>query len=343
MQHLNHTKNPLVVAGPCSAETETQVMQTAEQLAHDGRVNVYRAGLWKPRSEPGCFEGVGKQGLKWLRKVRDELGLAVITEVAREDHVKAALDAGLDWVWIGARSTTNPFTVQEIAEALEGSHIPVMLKNPVSPDPRLWKGAVRRLQNVGIHDITLIHRGFTPFQASPFRNEPLWDIPLKVQSELPDLKIICDPSHIAGRRELVGKISLQAWQMGFDGLMVETHVQPKLALSDARQQINPAQLSALLDELEQADAAPLEGLRQEVDQKDQQLLELIAARMNVVRQIGSVKKDMGLDIVQQERWERVLNQRISRGNQLGLSEAFLEKILEAIHSESISQQRKWCS
>lgn len=314
-------------------------MATAEALATDGRVSVYRAGLWKPRSEPGCFEGVGEKGLQWLRRVKAETGLQVTTEVARASHVKAALEAEVDVLWVGARSTTNPFTVQEIAEALEGADVPVMVKNPVSPDPRLWMGAVRRLKQAGIKDITLVHRGFTPFRPGPYRNEPRWEIPLQVRAEMEGVRLLCDPSHIAGRRAWVAPICHQAWELGFDGLMVETHVRPEEAWSDAKQQLRPLALSMLLDDLGNVDREPLETLRKEVDLLDQHLLELIAARMHVVKRIGGVKEELGMDVVQEGRWRQVLDRGLVRGNDLGLSGDFLTKYLEALHGESIAQQR----
>lgn len=314
-------------------------MATAKALAKDDRVGLFRAGIWKPRSEPGSFEGVGEIGLQWLKRVQRETGLRVTTEVARAAHVEAALKAGIDVLWIGARSTTNPFTVQEIAEALEGVDVPVMVKNPVSMDPRLWIGAVRRLQKAGIRDITLVHRGFTPFHPGPYRNEPRWEIPLQVRKDLDGIPLICDPSHISGRRAWVAPISQQAMELGFDGLMVETHLCPEKAWSDAKQQIRVEALSDLLDDLDKKTIEPLSTLRSEVDQLDRRLLELIATRMEVVRQIGDVKDELGMEVVQDMRWQQVVRSRLERGNALGLSGDFLAQYLEALHQEAIAQQR----
>lgn len=330
---------PLVIAGPCSAETESQVLATAAEIAKDPRVSIYRASLWKPRTEPGCFEGVGEAGLPWLQRVQQEHGLRVCTEVAKASHVEAALKAGVDVIWIGARSTTNPFTVQELADALQGCDIPVMVKNPVSPDVKLWSGAVRRIQKAGIKNITLIHRGFTPYVKSELRNNPIWKIPIQMKERWPELKMVCDPSHIAGNREKLMGICLRAQELNLDGFMIEAHINPSEAWSDAAQQVTPARLSAMLNELGMAQQPPLLSLRQELDCLDQQLWELIAERMDISRRIGDEKQRLGMGVVQEGRWMQVEQKGRQRASKLGLSEEFVHRYLEAIHRESISIQR----
>lgn len=339
MNMQSERRSKLIVAGPCSAETEAQVMATAEALAQDERITHFRAGLWKPRSEPGCFEGVGEKGLAWLQRVRRETGLKVATEVATPRHVRMALDAGIDVLWIGARSTTSPFVMQDLSDALSGHQVPVMLKNPVSPDGRLWLGGLKRLQQAGITDITLVHRGFTPHRPIAYRNDPLWELPIEVKAQVPDLKMICDPSHIAGSRVGVPLISRHAWKLGMDGLMIESHIHPDEAWSDARQQLEPSAVLELLDSLEEVEDSPLDSLRSEVDHLDQRLLELIAARMEVVRKIGSEKERMGLEVVQEERWREVMERGRSTGSRLGLSGDFVCKYFHALHQESIDIQQ----
>lgn len=335
----------LLIAGPCSAESPQQLMETARGLTGCG-VSVFRAGLWKPRTHPGSFEGVGAEGLPWLVAVREETGLAVATEVAGAKHVEACLAAGLDALWIGARTTTSPFLVQEIAEALSGTDIPVYIKNPVQPDPELWAGAVERLQRAGVRRIGLVLRGFTTPESGPYRNAPLWPLAVGMRTRFPGLPLLVDPSHIAGERSLVGEISQKALDLGLDGLMVEVHAHPDSALSDAAQQLSPEGFCSLLGALQERAAdtdAPdyregIEALRARIDAVDEQLLALLAARMDISREIGGYKKDHGIAILQPGRWERLTENILAEGRRRGLPEAFVRKIFETIHEESVRRQ-----
>ena len=299
---------PIIISGPCSAETEEQVLETATQLARKG-VKIYRAGIWKPRTKPGGFEGVGVPGLAWLNKVRKETGMKISTEVANRSHVEAALEYDLDLLWIGARTSANPFAMQEIADVLResGRDIPVLVKNPVNPDLELWIGALERLYNAGITRLGVIHRGFSTYGEHIYRNHPQWRIPLELRIRYPQIPIICDPSHIGGKRELIASLSQQALDMGFDGLIIESHCNPDCAWSDKNQQITPEVLSVILDNLVYRDApAPAESLvqlRRQIDQLDNELLEVLAKRMNISREIGTYKRDHNMPVVQPNRYE----------------------------------------
>jgi len=334
-------KRPMVIAGPCSAETEEQVMDTAKQLAADG-IKIMRAGIWKPRTKPGGFEGVGSEGLAWLKKVRQETGMYVSTEVATQKHVYEALKYGVDMLWIGARTTANPFAVQEIAEALQGVDIPVLVKNPVNPDLELWIGALERLSNVGLTKLGAIHRGFSSYDKKIYRNLPQWHIPIELKRRYPDLPIICDPSHIGGKRDLIQPLSQQAMDLNFEGLIIETHCNPECAWSDAAQQVTPARLKELLNSLVIRDGKQstedLSALRRQIDEFDDQLLELLAKRMRVSKEIGTFKKEHDMTIVQTDRYDEILTKRIAQASEMGMNPEFMRVVLEAIHEESVRQQ-----
>lgn len=334
-------KRPVVIAGPCSAETEEQVMATARELAKNG-VKIFRAGIWKPRTKPGGFEGVGEQGLAWLRWVKDETGMLVATEVATKQHVKAALDAGVDVLWIGARTSANPFAMQEIADALVGVDVPVLVKNPVNPDLELWIGAMQRLYNAGLRRIGAIHRGFSAYGKHLYRNMPQWHIPIELRRRLPNLTIFCDPSHIGGKRELVAPLSQQAMDMGFDGLIIESHCEPDSAWSDKSQQVTPEVLNFILHTLVVRDSVQttesLALLRQQIDQIDSELLEALSKRMRVSREIGQYKKEHSMPVVQTGRYDDILNSRARSAEELGMSGEFMKVVYQAIHEESVRQQ-----
>ncbi|MDL2255369.1 bifunctional 3-deoxy-7-phosphoheptulonate synthase/chorismate mutase type II [Parabacteroides sp. OttesenSCG-928-K15] len=332
---------PIVIAGPCSAETEEQVLETARELAARG-VKIFRAGIWKPRTKPGGFEGVGSIGLPWLARVKEETGMYVTTEVATRAHVEEALKAGIDILWIGARTTVNPFAVQEIADALEGVDIPVLIKNPVNPDLELWIGAIERIYGAGIRRLGVIHRGFSSYDKKMYRNLPLWHIPIELRRRMPDLPIFCDPSHIGGKRELIAPLSQQAMDLNFDGLMVETHTNPDKAWSDASQQITPDVLDYVLNLLVIRDAHQstenLSELRRQIDQIDEQMLELLAKRMRISREIGLYKKEHNMSILQTPRYSEILEKRSNIGESMELNSEFVKEILQEIHEESVRQQ-----
>ncbi|MDU1905566.1 MAG: bifunctional 3-deoxy-7-phosphoheptulonate synthase/chorismate mutase type II [Dysgonomonas sp.] len=334
-------KRPMVIAGPCSAETEEQVMTTAKELAANG-IKIMRAGIWKPRTKPGGFEGVGSEGLAWLKKVKQETGMYVSTEVATQKHVYEALKFGVDLLWVGARTTANPFAVQEIAEALQGVDIPVLVKNPVNPDLELWIGALERLSNVGITKLGAIHRGFSSYDKKIYRNLPQWHIPIELKRRFPDLPIICDPSHIGGKRDLIEPLSQQAMDLGYEGLIIETHCDPDNAWSDASQQVTPARLKEILGDLiirdKKQSTEDLSKLRQQIDELDTQLLELLAKRMRVSCEIGTFKKEHGMTIVQTDRYDEILTKRINQAIDMKMDPDFMRTILEAIHEESVRQQ-----
>ncbi len=340
------TKEPFLIAGPCSAETEEQLVATAHLLAQTGRVSVLRAGIWKPRTRPGEFEGIGSIGLEWLKRAKAETGLPTAVEVATAKHVEEALAAGVDILWIGARSTANPFTVQEIADALKGVDIPVIVKNPVNPDLSLWIGALERVNNAGITKLAAIHRGFSSHEKSAFRNEPMWDLAINLKTHAPELPIICDPSHICGNRELIPYIAQKALDLDMQGLIIESHIDPSVAWTDAKQQLTPAALNDIMDRLEVRKSGAgtaevkdkLSVLRAEIDKIDDLLIQKVAERMNIVEKIGTYKKDNGITILQVNRWEEILNKRVVYGSALKLSKEFTEKFLELIHSESIRKQ-----
>lgn len=337
-------KKPLIISGPCSAETEEQVLSIARQL-HAIGVNVFRAGIWKPRTRPNSFEGVGSIGLNWLKTVKQETGMPITVEVANVKHVYEALKAGVDILWIGARTSVNPFAVQEIADALQGVDIPVFVKNPINPDLELWIGAMERINKAGITKIGAIHRGFSSYEHSKFRNPPQWQIPIELKKRFPKIPIICDPSHIGGTRELIAPLSQKALDLDMDGLMIESHHLPDEAWSDAKQQITPQTLKKLLDSLVIREVKPknvsltdLENLRHKIDKYDEELLEILGKRMKSVEEIAEYKKQNDMTILQTIRWTSILNSRINQGKQLGLSEEVVEMIFKIIHEESINKQ-----
>lgn len=334
-------KRPIVIAGPCSAETEEQVIETARGLASIG-IKIYRAGIWKPRTKPGGFEGVGEKGLPWLKRLKSELGLYTTVEVANAKHVRAALAHDIDILWIGARTTANPFAVQEIADALEGVDIPVLIKNPVNPDLELWIGAIERIYNAGIHKIAAVHRGFSSYDKKIYRNLPQWHIPIELRRQMPDLPIFCDPSHIGGKRELIAPLSQQAMDLNFDGLMIESHCNPEKAWSDAAQQITPQVLEFILESLVIRDTMQttenLSALRRQIDELDNNLLELLAHRMRVAEEIGRYKKEHNMPILQAQRYDEILHNRVEQAIEMGMDGEFMKTVLIAIHEESIRHQ-----
>lgn len=334
-------KRPLVIAGPCSAETEEQVLTTAQQIAAKG-IKIFRAGIWKPRTKPGGFEGIGVEGLQWLKRVKQETGMFVATEVATQQHVFEALKAGIDILWIGARTTVNPFAVQEIADALKGIDIPVFIKNPVNPDLELWIGAIERIHGAGIRRIGAIHRGFSSYDKKMYRNMPLWHIPIELRRRIPTLPIICDPSHIGGKRELIAPLCQQAMDLSFDGLIIESHCNPDCAWSDASQQVTPDVLDYVLNLLVIRDmnqtTESLVNLRRQIDEIDENLLELLAKRMRISREIGVYKKEHNMPILQSPRYSEILEKRASMGGSMELSADFVKEIMKEIHEESVRQQ-----
>jgi chorismate mutase len=339
-------ERPLIMAGPCSAESEEQVMTTARQLAQQG-IKIYRAGIWKPRTRPNAFEGVGSVGLPWLKKVKEQLGMYTAVEVANVKHVYEALKYGVDILWIGARTTANPFAVQEIADTLKGMDIPVLVKNPVNPDLDLWIGALERLNDAGIRRLAAIHRGFSTYDKTAYRNDPHWQIPIELRRKVPNLPIIVDPSHIGGKRDLIYDISQRAMDLNFDGLIIESHCNPDAAWSDAKQQVTPDTLKCILDKLilrhsdvDKQDAATLEELRLQIDKYDDEILNIFEQRMKVAEKIGMFKKQNNITILQSNRWDAIINKRTAMGLTKGLSEDFVSKIFSAIHQESINHQTK---
>ncbi len=332
---------PTVIAGPCSAETEEQVMNTAAQLAGKG-VKIFRAGIWKPRTKPGGFEGIGKEGLPWLNRVQQELGMKVATEVATKAHVEAALEAGIDVLWIGARTAANPFAMQEIADALAGHDVPVLVKNPVNPDLELWIGGLERINQAGITRLGVIHRGFSTYEKKLYRNLPMWHIPIELHRRLPGLPIFCDPSHIGGARELVAPLCQQAMDLGFDGLIVECHCNPDAAWSDAKQQVRPDVLDFILDRLvirnTAASTESLDVLRHQIDEIDNSLIEMLAKRMRISREIGQYKREHDMTVVQTTRYNEILDKRGAQGVLCGMSADFIKAVFEAVHEESVRQQ-----
>lgn len=342
---LFDAKDPILIAGPCSAETEEQVMSTANELAANG-VKIFRAGIWKPRTRPGSFEGIGVEGLAWMQRVKKETGMLTSTEVANPGHVKEALKAGIDILWVGARTSVNPFAIQEIAEALRGVDIPVIVKNPVNPDVDLWFGAIERFYKVGIKKIAALHRGFSGVEKSKLRNEPHWQLMLDLRRRLPNLPIICDPSHMAGVREFIEPISQKAYDLRVDGLMIESHINPDEALSDAKQQLTPAALNELMHSLVSRKATSssktykdqLNELRSEIDAFDDQIINIMAQRMLVSDKIGEVKKANNVAVFQSGRWDSIISKVHEKAELNELNKTFLEKIYKAIHDESIDRQ-----
>ena len=333
----------ILIAGPCSAESRDQVYNTAKQLK-SLKPDYFRAGIWKPRTQPGDFEGAGLIGLSWLKEVREELGLPVITEVAKPAHVDACMEFGIDAVWIGARSTTSPFVVQELAEALRGTNVPVMVKNPVNPELSLWLGAINRLTRCGITDITAIHRGFSAYEQTDYRNRPRWQITVDLKRSIPEIPVVCDPSHIAGKSEFILKVSQKAFDMNYDGLMVETHIDPSNAWTDAKQQVSPAELEELLTRIVVRRENPsdpsdeLARLRSEINDLDEELLKVLARRMRVSDKIGRYKKDKNMTILQAKRWKELLSDHKKTAIKYEISEQFISSVFKLIHQESIDIQ-----
>lgn len=344
LQPLNlpsDNERPFIIAGPCSAETEEQVMTTANELAMKG-CHIFRAGVWKPRTKPGGFEGNGEMALPWLKRVKEETGMLVSTEVATPEHVELALKYGLDILWVGARTSANPFAMQALADSLKGVDIPVFVKNPVNPDLELWIGAMERLNQAGIKRLAAIHRGFSSYDKKMYRNLPMWQIPIELHRRIPELPIINDPSHIGGRRELIAPLSQQAMDLGFDGLIIESHCDPDKAWSDAKQQITPDVLDYILGLLViRSETNTTEGismLRKQIDELDNQVMELLSKRMRVCREIGQYKKEHNLTVLQSARYSEILEKRGAQGALCGMSPEFVAKVFEGIHEESVRQQ-----
>lgn len=340
------SKKPLIISGPCSAETAEQTIQTAQQLAQSGMVDIFRAGVWKPRTKPGMFEGVGIPALPWLVEVKKSTGLPVAIEVANAKHVESALAFGIDMFWIGARTTSNPFSVQEIAEALKGVDIPVLVKNPMNADVELWNGAVERLAKCGVKQLGLIHRGFSGYGSSQYRNTPMWHLAIEIMKRLPELPIFCDPSHICGNTEHLFEISQRAADLNFNGLMLESHITPQKAWSDAKQQLAPQDLINMLRAVvwraEGSDSVAyqhsLDELRGVIDRLDNEIFNLLGKRMEAAENIGRIKRENNVMILQTNRWNQVVERVLARSEELGLSREFLHVLLEAIHLESINKQ-----
>ncbi|MGB0881656.1 MAG: chorismate mutase [Vicingaceae bacterium] len=341
-------KAPVIISGPCSVETEEQVLQTAQEISKSKKVSVLRGGIWKPRTRPNSFEGVGEQGLSWLKQAGNTVGLPVATEVANAEHVEACLKNDIDMLWIGARTTVNPFSVQEIADALKGVDIPVFIKNPITPDINLWIGALERINAAGVNKIAALHRGFSSFDKSSYRNAPMWEIPIELKMLCPELPLFCDPSHIAGDKELLPYVSQKALDLNMEGLMLESHINPLVAKSDAKQQLTPSELEQLLFKLVVREKAVeseefinnLEQLRTVIDELDEELINKFASRMEIIEKIGNYKSENNVTILQLERWEKVLRNRSFLAEKVGLSDDFIKKMLEIIHNESIRVQTK---
>ena len=338
--------NPLQIAGPCSAETKEQVLETARRLKATGKVDILRLGIWKPRTMPGSFEGVGVEGLLWMQEAKEETGLPVTVEVAKASHVDRCLDFGVDVLWIGARTTVSPFAMEELASALKGVDIPVMVKNPINPDLKLWIGGIERLRNAGISEIAAIHRGFSYLEEKYYRNRPQWQIPIALRQEMPDVPMICDPSHICGRRDILEAVSQKAYDLDFDGLMIESHITPDGAWTDSSQQITPEVYALLIDNLVRRDVgigplpSELEMLRSEVTNIDEDILNLLSDRMEIARKIGKFKKANNISIFQKVRWAEIMEKGKKFAEKNDLSEEFVVKHFEGIHDESINQQEK---
>lgn len=341
LQGIDLSKRPIVISGPCSAESEEQVLSTAKQLSENG-IKIFRAGVWKPRTKPGCFEGHGSKALPWMLKVKEETGMLIATEVATPKHVELCLENGIDILWVGARTSANPFAVQDIADALRGVDIPVLVKNPVNPDIELWIGALERLNARGVKRLGVIHRGFSSYDAKIYRNLPMWQIPIELNRRIPSIPIFCDPSHMGGRRDLVAPICQQAMDLGMRGLMIESHCDPDNAWSDAKQQISPDILSYILNLLvirdESVTTENIKELRKLIDSIDNELIDLLAKRMRVSREIGQYKKEHGMTVLQTKRYSEILDKRGAQGALCGISADCVSNIFEAIHEESVRQQ-----
>lgn len=336
----------LIISGPCSVESEEQVLETVQEISKNEQVTILRGGIWKPRTRPNSFEGIGEKGLKWLKQAGQSVGLPVATEVANAEHVEACLKNNIDILWVGARTTVNPFSVQEIANALKGVDIPVFVKNPITPDIDLWIGALERINSAGINRLGAIHRGFSSFNKSSYRNSPMWEIPIQLKMICPSLPLICDPSHIAGDSMLISHVAQKALDLDMDGLMIESHINPSVAKSDAKQQLTPEELSRILGQLtvrntasdSQEFSSKLEQLRAIIDEIDEELINKFSARMEIIEKIGQYKKQNNVTILQLERWERILFTRSKLAEKAGLNDDFVKKILELIHQESIRLQ-----
>lgn len=341
LQLPSDNERPYVIAGPCSAETEEQVMTTAQQLADKG-CHIFRAGVWKPRTKPGGFEGNGEKALPWMARVKKETGMLISTEVATPEHVELALKYGMDILWVGARTSANPFAMQALADSLRGVDIPVIVKNPVNPDLELWIGALERINQAGIKRLGAIHRGFSSYDKKIYRNLPMWQIPIELHRRIPGLPVFCDPSHIGGSRELVAPLCQQAMDLGFDGLIVESHCNPDCAWSDAKQQVTPDVLDYILSLLVVRDkAVTTEGivqLRKQIDELDNQLMELLSKRMRVCREIGQYKKEHNMTVLQTTRYNEILDKRGAQGSLCGMDADFVKRVFEEIHEESVRQQ-----
>jgi chorismate mutase len=344
---LDIKEKPLVISGPCSAESEEQVLRIASEISHIPNVKIFRAGIWKPRTRPGSFEGVGIEGLKWLKKVKQQTGLLTTVEVANPEHVEAALKYDIDILWIGARTVVNPFSLQALADILKGVDIPVMVKNPVNPDLHLWIGALERINRAGIKRLAAIHRGFYFYDKYPYRNAPMWEIPIELKRIIPVLPVICDPSHISGDRGLIAEIAQKALDLEMNGLMIESHFDPDHAMTDPLQQITPKALEALLGSLVKREETgtsefelKLEELRREIDKIDAELISVLSRRMGLVEEIGKYKRDHNITILQLMRWSNIVQDRLNMAVDSGLKREFLQKLLEIVHLESIKRQEE---
>jgi chorismate mutase len=342
------SKRPIIISGPCSAETEEQVLATAQRLAATGKVNMLRAGIWKPRTKPGLFEGIGAKGLPWLDQAKKLTGLPTTVEVATGKQVQDALTFGVDVLWIGARTTVNPFSVQEVADSLRGVDVPVLIKNPVNPDMELWSGAVERVARAGIKQIGLIHRGFSSYGNTEYRNAPMWHLAIEMKLKHPDMPIINDPSHICGRRDILLEVMQRAVDLDYDGLMIESHIDPDNAWSDAKQQVTPERLKEMLDMIiwrkedvnsEEYHAA-LEKLRQQINHLDDELMQILSQRMKIAERIGEYKKQNNITILQTNRWNEIIDRAVTKGEKIGLSKEFITHYFDAVHMESINHQKK---
>lgn len=342
------SKRPLIISGPCSAETEEQILATAQRLAATGKVDMLRAGIWKPRTKPGMFEGIGAKGLPWLQQAKKITGLPTTVEVATGKQVQDALTFDVDMLWIGARTTVNPFSVQEVADALRGVDIPVLIKNPINPDLELWSGAVERVARAGVKQVGLIHRGFSSYGNTEYRNAPMWHLAIEMKRRNPELLIINDPSHICGRRDILLETAQKAVNLDFDGLMIESHIDPDNAWSDAKQQVTPEKLAEMLDSIiwrkedvnsEEFHAA-LEKLRQQINHLDDELMQILSQRMKIAEKIGEYKKNNAITILQTNRWNEILERAFKQGEKIGLSNEFITRYFDAVHMESINHQNR---